>query len=100
MNSILIQFRDGLKVITSRFAVRKNKKMILYKNKTKVTVSNEFIEAGFLESKYIKNEWNRIGLRERILMYISNELKLYCNETLNNKQLNFLESELNHKKIY
>ena len=75
-------------------------KIVLYnKQRTKAIVNTEFIEKGFLKSKYIKNEWNRIGLRERILMYISNDMKLYCNETLNNKSLNFLESELNHKGI-
>ena len=75
-------------------------KIVLYnKQRTKVEVDTKEIEKGFLKSKYIKNDWNRIGLRERILMYISNDLKLYCNETLNNKSLNFLESELNHKGV-
>ena len=75
-------------------------KIVLYnKQRTKAIVDTKEIEKGFLKYKYIKNDWNRIGLRERILMYISNDMKLYCNETLNNKSLNFLESELNHKGI-
>ena len=73
--------------------------MILYKSKTKVTLSNEYIEAGFLDSKYIKNEWTKIDLRDRLIMYISNVLKLYCNETLNKDSLNEIEKSLNHKKI-
>ena len=75
-------------------------KITLYnKQRTKAIVDTKEIEKGFIKSKYIKNDWNRIGLRERILMYISNDMKLYCNEILNNKSLNFLESELNHKGV-
>ena len=75
-------------------------KIVLYnKQRTKAIVDTKEIEKGFLKSKYTKNDWNRIGLRERILMYISNDMKLYCNETLNNKSLNEIETLLNHKGI-
>ena len=74
-------------------------KIVLYKQRTKVIVDTEFIEAKFLESKYIKNEWNYLDLRTRIMYFITNELKLYCNEKFNQKSLDYLEKELNFKGV-
>ena len=75
-------------------------KIVLYnKQRTKAIVDTEFIEKLFLESKYIKNEWNYLNLRTRIIYFIQNELKLYCNEKLNQKSLDYLEKELNHKGV-
>ena len=75
-------------------------KIVLYnKQRTKAIVDTQFIEAGFLKSKYIKNEWKDIDLKTRIIYFILNDMKLFCNEIANNKSLKFLETELNHKGI-
>ena len=68
-----------------------------HKNRTKIIMNCSDIEKKFLKSKYVKNEWNYLDLRTRIIYFITKELKLYCNETLNDKSLNYLESELYHK---
>ena len=75
-------------------------KIILYnKQRTKAIVDTKDIEAGFLKSKYIKNEWKDIDLKTRIIYFILNDMKLFCNEIANKNSLKFLETELNHKGI-
>jgi len=74
------------------------KNFILYTpNRQRTEIKANVLIDKFMNSKYIKNQWNSVSVKDRIIMFIANELKLSYSESQNKEALAYVERELLRK---
>ena len=74
------------------------KTFILYTpNRQRTEIKANVLIDKFMNSKYIKNQWNSVSVKDRIIMFIANELKLSYSESQNKEALAYVERELLRK---
>ena len=53
-----------------------------------------------MKSRYVKNDWNKHKLKDRIVLFITQDLKLTFYESQNKEALEDIERELLRKGVY